>query len=103
LVRQRSDGHYKLVCIMQMASGFRGPHLTGTLHQNAGNDLEAVRDSMLKLLEQDGFLLQQIVLQLLSNACIGDVQHWYKQPGAFFTAIRDFFSRLEPNDGPPNR
>ena len=43
------------------------------LHQNAGDDLEAVGHPMLQLLQQDRLLSQEVVLELLGGARVGDV------------------------------
>jgi hypothetical protein len=50
------------------------------LQQNAGDDLQAVSDAVLQFLEQDPFLAQQVVFELLRKAGFSDVG--YRQENA---------------------
>ena len=42
-----------MMCVIQMASGFLRLHPARTLHEHAGDDLEAVGDAMLQFLKQE--------------------------------------------------
>jgi len=87
LLLQGRDRHNPVVGIMQMASCFFGLHPPGALHQHTGDDLEAVGDPVLKLLEQYGFLAQQVVLELLADPGLGDVGDRQEQANLFGIAI----------------
>ena len=56
------------MCVVKIKAGLVRLNLAGTLHQHAGNDLEAVGDPMLKFLEQDLLLAEQIVGAFLRSA-----------------------------------
>ena len=54
--------------------------LLRALHEHAGDDLEAVGDAVLELLEQDRLLAKQVVLELLADPRVGDVGRGHDQP-----------------------
>ena len=56
------DRHDPVVRIAKVSSGLLGLHLAGALHQHARDDLEAVGDPMLHLLQKDRLLAKEIVL-----------------------------------------
>ncbi len=66
--------------IVQVAPRFLGLHPLGALQQHAGDDLQAVGDAVLQLLQQDRLLPQKIVLELLVRAGFGDIGHRHHQP-----------------------
>ena len=51
---------------------FLGLDPSGTLHQDAGDDLQAVSDAVLNLLQED-LLTDEIVLELEVGPLLGDV------------------------------
>jgi hypothetical protein len=53
-----------------MPTGLVRLNLAGALHEDAGDDLEAVRDPVLHLLQKDGLLAQQVVLKLRAGSQI---------------------------------
>ncbi len=63
----------------EMTPGFHRGYPAGALHQDAGDDLQAVGDAVLKLLEQDRLLSQQVVLQPLRQAGVCDVSDRQQQ------------------------
>ena len=70
-----------------MAARLLGLDPPRALHQHAGDDLQAVGDAVLKLLQQDRLLAQQIVLELLADPRVGDVGHRDDQPDIVGVAI----------------
>ena len=74
------DRHHPVVGIAQMAARLFGADLAGALHQHAGDDLQAVGDPVLQLLQQDRLLAQQIVLELVADPGVGDVGDRQDQP-----------------------
>src|SRR3546814_4278804 len=70
LLLEAGDRHDPAVGIVEMAARLLWLHPPRALHEHAGDDLEAVGDAVLKLLEQDRLLAQQVVLELLAAASI---------------------------------
>ena len=66
MLLHRGDGHQPAVRVVEVSTGLFGLHLAGALHEDAGDDLETVRDAVLDFLQEDGFLAQQVVLELLA-------------------------------------
>ena len=53
---------------------------SGVLEQNAGDDLEAVRDAVLDLLKEDLLVVDQTACQALGSARFGSVDNREKEP-----------------------
>jgi hypothetical protein len=75
---------------MEMPTGFLGLHLARTLHQDAGDDLQAVRHTMLNLLQKNSLFPKQIVLQLLVCAGGGHIVEGQQQAGVIVVVIDEF-------------
>jgi hypothetical protein len=59
--------------VMKVDTGFIRPDPARTLHKHAGENLEALGDPVLKLLQQDAPLADEVVLDLLGHARVGHV------------------------------
>jgi hypothetical protein len=73
MLLQGGDGHHALVRVEQVSAGLVGLHLAGALHQNAGDDLQAVGDAVLELLQKHRLFPQHVVLEPLGDARVCDV------------------------------
>ena len=76
---QGGDRHDPAVGIGQGGAGLVRLGLAGALQDDAGDDLQAVGDPVLDLLQQDRLFAQQVVLQLLAGPGFGDVRHPQQQ------------------------
>ena len=67
-----------------------GLHLTRALHQHARDDLQAVGDTVLQLLQQQALVANQILVQLPRNPRFGDIRNRQQQPDRAALAIVQF-------------
>jgi hypothetical protein len=65
--------------VAQVSSGFFGLGNTHALHQDAGDDLQAVRDAVIQFLEQHLLFLHQCVVSAARLKRFGDVGHGNRQ------------------------
>ncbi len=75
LVLDRGDGHHAVMGVVEVAARLGRRHPAGALHQDGGDDLQAVGDPMLQLLKQHRLLAEQVVLQPFGEPRVGDVGH----------------------------
>jgi hypothetical protein len=73
--------------VMKVDTGFIRLDPARTLHEHAGDNLEAVGDPMLKLLQQDARLADEVVLDLLGHARSGHVGDRQKQTNTVRIAV----------------
>ena len=64
MLLKHGDRHHPAVGIVKMQAGFFGLNAPRALHQHACYDLQTVGDAVLKLLQQDMLLANEIVLPL---------------------------------------
>ena len=83
----RGDRHDPMMRVLKMASCLLRLHAPGALHQDAGNDLQAVGDPMLHLLQQDRLFPDELVLVPRFGANVGHVGDRQQQPDVLAVAI----------------
>jgi hypothetical protein len=77
LLLHRCHRHDALVGIVQVQANLLGLHGPRLEQKNAGDDLKAVGDAMLHLLQQNFFLSKQLVFFLFGIAALGYI--FYRQ------------------------
>ena len=81
--------------ISRLCASWRCPRvssdcLAGALHEDAGNNLKTVRDTVLNFLQEDGFLAQKVVLQLLACPSLGYIRYGQEHTDLLFVVVVEF-------------
>ncbi len=74
------DGHDPAVGVDEIALDLRRSRRPSALHQDAGDNLQAVGHAVLEFLEQDRLLVQQVVLEPRRQARLGHIGDRQHQP-----------------------
>ncbi len=67
--------------VVKMSARFLGLHPTGTLHENARDDLKAVCDPVLDFLNEDCFLPDEVVFLFRFGARVSHVGDGHQATG----------------------
>ena len=81
------DRHDPLMGVLEVPAHFFRLHFSRALHQNAGDDLQAVGDAMLNLAQQHGFLADEFVFQRSFRTGLGDVGEGDEEPNGLGVAV----------------
>ena len=87
LLLNRGDRHDPGMGVLEVPAHFLRLNPSGALHEHAGNDLQAVRDPVLNLLQQDGLLPHEVVPLARLGAGIGHIADGHEQAGSARIAI----------------
>jgi hypothetical protein len=79
--------HDALVRVLQMSARFERRHSAGFDEENAGDDLKAIGDAMLHLLQQQILLTHQLIALALQGLPIGHVLEGEQNVGAVVVFI----------------
>ena len=99
---QGGHRHYPVVGVGEVKPRFVRTDLASALQDHAGDDLEAVGDTVLHFLKQDRLFPQQVVLELGGEARIRDVRDGQKHIAVSRVAVvellgvEDQAARLAP-------
>ena len=96
----RSDRHDPVMRVVQVHPHVLGPDVARALQQHAGDDLQAVGDPVLHLLQQDRLFAEQVVLEPFGCTGVGDIRNRQKNPHRLLIPIIEL---LRVQHQPPGR